>query len=64
MLTLIRRLLTLLLLAFATAAATLWWLHDGDLEQAVDPVLREWDAAALAKRAGLGEAPTEPSEER
>ena len=35
----IRRLLTLLVVAAATAGATLWWLYDGDLEQGVQPVV-------------------------
>ncbi len=51
-----RRLLTLLLVAGATAAGSTWWLYDGDLAQAVDPVLDvQWDADALAVQEGLAD---------
>lgn len=36
-----RRVLTMLLVAAGTAAGTTWWLYDGDLAEAVDPVLEE-----------------------
>lgn len=42
----IRRLLTLIVVAACTATATLWWLHDGDLREAVEPVLRAEAPAA------------------
>ena len=48
-----RRFLTLLTVAASTAVGTLWWLHDGDLSEAVEPVLAEWDADLLARDAGL-----------
>jgi hypothetical protein len=50
-----RRLVTFLLVTAATAAASLWWLHDGDLEEGLEPVLVEWDAEALARNAGISE---------
>lgn len=48
-----RRLLTFLAVAAVTAGATLWWLHDGDLGEAVEPVLAHWDADTLALDAGV-----------
>jgi hypothetical protein len=61
-----RRLLTFFAVAAATATAVLYWLHDGDLAAAVEPVVAEWDADLLVQEAGLGhlEAPAapEPSE--
>ena len=47
------RLLIFALTAAATCAASLWWLHHGDLSQAVDPSWADWDAATLAKDAGV-----------
>lgn len=52
-----RRLITIVVVAIATCAAALWWLHDGDLREAVEPVLVDWDAATLARDAGLPEDP-------
>ncbi|MCB9673885.1 MAG: hypothetical protein H6737_02150 [Alphaproteobacteria bacterium] len=54
-----RRLITFLLVATCTAAGTLWWLHDGDLVEAVQPVMVEWDAEGLARNAGIDEATDE-----
>ena len=48
-----RRLLTFIGVALATAAFTLNWLHNGDWEKAVEPVIAEWDAELLARNAGL-----------
>lgn len=55
-----RRLLTFLAVAAATAIGSLWWLHDGDLVEAVQPVMVEWDADGLARNAGLAEEPVAP----
>lgn len=58
-----RRLVTFVLVAAATAAASLWWLHDGDIVEGVQPVLVEWDADTLARNAGIeadAEAPNTP----
>jgi len=53
-----RRLITFAAVAAATATASLWWLHDGDLAEAVQPVVAEWDADLLARNAGVhGAAP-------
>lgn len=49
----LRRLLTFAAVTAATATAALYWLHDGDLAAAVEPVAREWDADALVQEAGL-----------
>ncbi len=56
----IRRLLMFFAVAAATATAVLYWLHDGDLAAAVEPVVAEWDADLLVQQAGLGDldAPT------
>ena len=52
-----RRLATVLIVAAATAVGLLYWLHDGDLRDAVSPVvpsaLPDWDADRLARAAGL-----------
>lgn len=51
-----RRLLTVIGVAVATSAGSLWWLHDGDLEAAretVAPVVAEWNAELLAHDAGV-----------
>jgi hypothetical protein len=50
-----RRLITFVLVATLTAGASLWWLHDGDLVEAVQPVMVEWDAEGLARNEGIGE---------
>ena len=50
-----RRLVTFLIIASSTALGSLWWLHDGDLEQAIEPVFAEWDADLLARNAGVAE---------
>ena len=52
-----RRLLTFIAVAALTAVASLWWLHDGDLAEAVQPVMVEWDAAGLARNAGIDDPP-------
>lgn len=51
-----RRLLTFLAITVITATASLWWLHDGDLAEGVQPVMVEWDADSLARNAGIGSA--------
>lgn len=43
-----RRLATIALLAGGTASGLLYWLHDGDLQGAVEPVLPAF--GAMAKR--------------
>lgn len=48
-----RRLLTFLVVAAAVAAGSTWWLYEGDLAQAVAPVVPEWNADQLALRAGV-----------
>ena len=48
-----RRLLVILITAALTAGGTLWWLHDGDLKDAVKPVLADWNAELLARDAGF-----------
>lgn len=35
----IRRGITFVIVAVATAGGTLWWLYDGDLVRAIDPVI-------------------------
>lgn len=53
-----RRLLTFLIVAAATAGGTTWWLYDGDLAEAVEPVVdrvHAWDADGLAVEAGLAD---------
>jgi hypothetical protein len=53
-----RRLLTFLTVAVATAAGTTWWLYDGDLAAAVEPLAQTaWDADALAVEAGIAAPP-------
>ena len=52
-----RRLAVFLLVAAATAVGSSWWLYEGDLVEAVEPVVPDWNADALAVRAGLAEAP-------
>lgn len=48
-----RRAATFFIVAIATAVGSLWWLHEGDLAEAVDPVVAEWDADVLARDAGI-----------
>jgi len=55
-----RRLITFLLVSATTTIAALWWLHDGDLVEAVQPVMVEWDAQGLARNAGIAEDPSDP----
>ena len=53
-----RRLLTFLLVAALTAGGSTWWLYDGDLAEAVEPVMErvhEWDADGLAVEAGIAD---------
>lgn len=52
-----RRFFTFLVVAATTASATTWWLYEGDLAEAVEPVLPEWNADALALREGLAAPP-------
>jgi len=62
-----RRLLTFFAVAAMTATAVLYWLHDGDLAAAIEPVVAEWDADLLVQEAGLGhldEPPAPPEPER
>jgi hypothetical protein len=49
----VRRLITIVLVAGATAVGTLSWLHDEDLTTVVQPVIAQWNAELLAKKAGL-----------
>jgi len=49
----LRRLATFVIVATATAIATLYWLHDGDLKEAVEPVAARWDTELLLQEAGL-----------
>lgn len=37
----IRRLITLVIVAALTAGGLLWWLYDGDMVQAVEPVVND-----------------------
>lgn len=53
----IRYLVTFVLAAAITCAASLWWLHNGDLAGAVAPALPQWDASSLAHDAGVTDAP-------
>jgi hypothetical protein len=52
----LRRIVTLAAVAIITALGSLYWLYDGDLEEAAEPVAAEWDASALATSAGIPEA--------
>ena len=60
----VRALVTFTLSATLTCAASLWWLHDGDLADAIQPMLPElvpeWDATLLVRDAGV---PDDPAEE-
>lgn len=66
----LRRLVVFVVVAAATAGGSTWWLYEGDLARAVEPVLPEWDADALAIRSGLADpglpvappAPPDPAE--
>ena len=49
----IRRGITVLVVAVCTTVGSLYWLHDGELEEAVVPVLEEWNADELAREAGF-----------
>lgn len=55
-----RRLATFLLIAVTTAVGTLYWLHDGDLVAAAEPVVAEWNTALLLQDAGLEGLPGLP----
>ncbi|MBW2256033.1 MAG: hypothetical protein JRI25_15730 [Deltaproteobacteria bacterium] len=35
-------------------------MHDGDLREAMEPVLVDWDATTLARDAGVPEDPAPP----
>jgi len=62
----LRRLATFTIVAAITAVGALYWLHDGDLREAVEPVAARWDADSLLQEAGLegldGVAAEEPAE--
>lgn len=51
----LRRIVTVAIVAIVTAVGSLYWLYDGDLEEAAEPVMAEWDASALATSAGIPE---------
>lgn len=58
-----RRLVTFLAIAASTAAASIYWLYNGDLDQAstlIDPMLSTWNAESLADEAGIPD--DEPSQ--
>jgi len=63
-----RRLVTFLVVAASSCAATLWWLYDGDWATVATDAERlgeevgAWNADELAKRAGF-DAPAEPPPE-
>ncbi|NCG19884.1 MAG: hypothetical protein GWP91_12820 [Rhodobacterales bacterium] len=57
-----RRLVTFVVITIGTAIASLHWLHNGDLMEAVVPVIAEWDADLLARNAGLEDPPAEPKD--
>ena len=48
-----RRLFAIFLIATFTAGGSLYWLHDGDIEAAVEPIKAEWNADVLAADAGV-----------
>ena len=50
-----RRFLTVLVVAAVTALGTLYWLHDGDMDAAIAPVVSDWNADQLARDAGVGD---------
>jgi hypothetical protein len=52
-----RRLLLFVLVSVSTAVGSTWWLYQGDLAQAVEPVVPEWNADALAIQAGIVDLP-------
>lgn len=56
-----RRLITFLAVAAATALLLTHWLNDGDVLGVVQPVVAEWDAELLARNAGVGGAPAADS---
>lgn len=41
-----KNLVVVVLSALITAVGVLYWLHDGDLEDAVEPVIQQWTAPA------------------
>jgi hypothetical protein len=53
----VRRLLTFVAVSVATAVGSTWWLYQGDLAEAVEPVVPEWNADALAIQAGIVDLP-------
>lgn len=57
-----RRAATFVVVALSTAVGSLWWLHEGDLAEAVQPVVAEWDAELLARNAGLMQAQAEEAD--
>lgn len=48
-----RRAATFVVVMVGTAVAALWWLHEGDLGKAVNPVAAQWDAELLLRDAGI-----------
>ena len=58
----IRRLVTVVVVALLTAGASLWWLYDGDLEQGVEPVVRDMQDAAAPVMGGPGLGGGEPND--
>lgn len=52
-----RRAATFLVVTVGTAIAALWWLHEGDLGKAVQPVSAQWDAELLLRDAGIAREP-------
>lgn len=56
----LRRLFTFVIVAVATAAGLLWWLHDGDVDAILEDgkvTLARWDADGLARDAGVTVSP-------
>ncbi len=52
-----RRLLLFVVVSVSTAVGSTWWLYQGDLAEAVAPVVPEWNADALAIQAGIVDLP-------
>ncbi len=52
-----RRLITIVVTAALTTVGSLYWLHDGDLDEAAELYTPDWNAEVLAKNAGIEEAP-------
>ena len=52
-----RRLFLFVVVSVSTAVGSTWWLYQGDLAEAVEPVVPEWNADALAIQAGIVDLP-------